>query len=70
VLNLLSNAIKFTPQGGLIKIGIGWSMSGGQYVSVRDSGPGIPEERDSPHHVLVRKMLGPRTDAGTGEKPV
>jgi two-component system, cell cycle sensor histidine kinase PleC len=37
-------AIKFTPQGGLIKIGIGWSMSGGQYVSVRDSGPGIPED--------------------------
>ena len=29
VLNLLSNAIKFNPQGGLIKIGIGWTMSGG-----------------------------------------
>lgn len=44
VLNLLSNAIKFTPKGGLIKIRIGWTSKGGQYVAVRDSGPGIPEE--------------------------
>ncbi len=44
VLNLLSNAIKFTPEGGLIKIRIGWTSKGGQYVAVRDSGPGIPEE--------------------------
>jgi len=44
VLNLLSNAIKFTPPGGTIKIKIGWTASGGEYFSVRDSGPGIPEE--------------------------
>jgi two-component system, cell cycle sensor histidine kinase PleC len=42
ILSVLSNAIKFTPQGGTIKIRIGWS--GGQYVAVRDSGPGIPED--------------------------
>ena len=44
VLNLLSNAIKFTPTGGEITIKAGWTASGGQYVSVRDNGPGIAEE--------------------------
>jgi two-component system cell cycle sensor histidine kinase PleC len=43
-LNLLSNAIKFTPQGGEIWLKAGWTASGGQYMSVRDTGPGIPEE--------------------------
>jgi two-component system cell cycle sensor histidine kinase PleC len=43
-LNLLSNAIKFTPQSGEIWLKVGWTASGGQYMSVRDTGPGIPEE--------------------------
>ena len=43
-LNLLSNAIKFTPQGGEIWLKVGWTASGGQYMIVKDTGPGIPEE--------------------------
>jgi two-component system cell cycle sensor histidine kinase PleC len=44
VLNLLSNAIKFTPQGGEIWLKAGWTASGGQYLSVRDTGSGIAED--------------------------
>jgi two-component system cell cycle sensor histidine kinase PleC len=43
-LNLLSNAIKFTPPGGSITIKVGWTAAGGQYLAIRDTGPGIPEE--------------------------
>ncbi len=43
VLNLLSNAIKFTPQGGTVTIKVGWTAQGGQYVSILDTGPGIPD---------------------------
>lgn len=43
-LNLLSNALKFTPTGGQVTINVGWTSAGGQYFSVTDTGPGIPEE--------------------------
>jgi two-component system cell cycle sensor histidine kinase PleC len=43
-LNLLTNAIKFTPQGGSITVKVGWTATGGQYLSIRDTGPGIPED--------------------------
>jgi len=43
-LNFLSNAIKFTPSGGEVWLKVGWTASGGQYMSIKDTGPGIPEE--------------------------
>lgn len=43
LLNLLSNAIKFTPVGGKIDVKV-TVMPEKVYISVSDSGPGIPEK--------------------------
>lgn len=45
--NLLSNALKFTPEGGNVHTTIDY-VGGKLYISVRDTGPGIPEN-DLPH---------------------
>jgi two-component system cell cycle sensor histidine kinase PleC len=42
-LNILSNAIKFTPQGGKVTIKVAGGPNRGQYLSIADTGPGIPE---------------------------
>jgi two-component system, cell cycle sensor histidine kinase PleC len=44
LLNLLSNAVKFTSQGGTVTVKVGWTAGGGQYVAIKDNGPGIAEE--------------------------
>jgi two-component system cell cycle sensor histidine kinase PleC len=43
-LNLLSNAVKFTATDGEILVRVGWTAGGGQYLSVKDNGPGIAED--------------------------
>jgi two-component system, cell cycle sensor histidine kinase PleC len=44
IINLLANAIKFTPSSGEVVVKVGWTASAGQYVSIKDNGPGIPED--------------------------
>jgi two-component system, cell cycle sensor histidine kinase PleC len=43
-LNLLSNALKFTPRGGRVTLTVAPAANGGQFLSVRDTGPGIAKE--------------------------
>ena len=43
-LNLLSNAVKFAITGGEVQVRVGWTAGGGQYISVKDNGPGIPAD--------------------------
>ena len=43
-LNLLSNALKFTPRGGRITLIVGHTEDGGQFLTVADTGPGIPKD--------------------------
>jgi len=43
-LNLMSNALKFTPRGGRITLSVWANRDGGQTLSVKDTGPGIPKE--------------------------
>jgi two-component system cell cycle sensor histidine kinase PleC len=43
-LNLMSNALKFTPKGGHVTLAVGQMPDGGQFLSVRDTGPGIPAD--------------------------
>ena len=44
ILNLLSNALKFTPEQGTIFVKVGWTAGWGQYISIKDTGPGIAED--------------------------
>ena len=43
-LNLLSNAVKFAPSGSEVRVRVGWTSGAGQYLSVKDKGPGVPED--------------------------
>jgi len=64
--NLISNAIKFTPAGGKVMVGLstGDSQREGRIVrevsvSVRDTGPGIPEAEQ--RHIFDKFYQGDRT---------
>jgi PAS domain S-box-containing protein len=69
VLNLLSNAVKFTPSGGRIDVTCGVE-NGKAVITVADSGPGIPIERQSdifePFVQLGRTLTSGHEGTGLG----
>ncbi len=65
-LNILSNAIKFTPAGGSIKVSIK-AKAGKVYVSVKDTGIGIPADQQDDifkRFVQVEKALSRNHEGG------
>ncbi len=67
ILNLLSNAIKFTEPGGFIEVRL-WKTDKSIFISVKDSGIGIPKEKQNMvfrRFIQVDKSLS-RTHQGSG----
>ncbi len=64
--NLLSNAVKFTPPGGRVDFSAG-AEDGEVWISVKDSGPGIPpEEQEKVFMPFYRGGQGKRFTEGMG----
>ncbi|NDP60971.1 MAG: sensor histidine kinase, partial [Oxalobacteraceae bacterium] len=64
--NLLENALRYTPPGGVIRLACGVS-DGAAYLSVADSGPGIPVEmRERVFDRFVRLADAGKPGSGLG----
>jgi signal transduction histidine kinase len=64
--NLLSNANKFTPAGGAVAVRAG-TESGGLYVEIADTGPGIElDEQEAVFQAFYRGQHGGRFPQGMG----
>jgi signal transduction histidine kinase len=61
--NLLDNAIKFSPEGGTIDVAV-CRVAGSVRVSVRDQGPGIPQ--DELETVFDKFIQSSKTKTGAG----
>lgn len=65
LINLIHNAIKFTPSGGELFLR-GWREKNTVYVSLRDTGIGIPEEEQPRLFERFYKSDKARRSGGTG----
>ncbi|MCH7812814.1 MAG: HAMP domain-containing histidine kinase, partial [Planctomycetes bacterium] len=66
--NLLSNAIKFTPSGGRVDLHVGLASPGQIELTVSDTGPGIPAEKQAVIFEQFRQLdaSATREYGGTG----
>jgi PAS domain S-box-containing protein len=69
VLNLVSNAVKFTPEGGVVSVSCA-RIESTVTIEVRDSGPGIPADKQQaifePFVQLGRTLTSTHEGAGLG----
>lgn len=65
LINLIHNAIKFTPAGGMLYLRA-WREKNSVYVSLRDTGIGIPEEERNRLFERFYKSDKARRSEGTG----
>jgi len=63
--NLLSNAVKFTPSGGTVTVSAA-ADDRGLHVRVRDTGPGIPDEKVALVFEKFYQADGPARSLGAG----
>ena len=64
--NLVDNALRYTPEGGRVDVGVALD-AGRALMSVRDSGPGIPEaDREHVFDRFVRGSLAAGSARGSG----
>jgi two-component system sensor histidine kinase TctE len=64
--NLVDNALKYTPSGGTVTVGAG-QLDGRPYLTVEDTGPGIPEsERQRVRQRFYRLPNSPGHGSGLG----
>jgi signal transduction histidine kinase len=68
LINLISNAVKFTPSGGRVEVSTGIADDGGVEIAVRDTGIGIPKDKQVEVLQPFRQLEAPftRKYAGTG----
>lgn len=64
IVNLVENAIKYTPEGGKITVSILHRTTQKVQVSVSDTGPGIPEEKQE--HIFEGHVRLTRDEAKEG----
>jgi len=66
VNNLLENAIKYTPGGGTITVSVGCDKNEGPFISVADTGSGIPEKDRERVLARFQRLDAARTKPGSG----
>jgi len=65
ILNLLSNAIKFSKAGGTVWVNLK-KGNGKVFISVKDTGPGIPPDKQKKIFERFRQVNSPLTRAAEG----